>query len=230
MGSNGGTNGTGDTGIIHRSDPGSPFASPPAGPGPAPFGSNRPSQPFARTDAPVQPTQAQPSETVIARLRPNARILFFPTLVLFCICGVTGYYAGNLPEDWQNAALYVGAAAAIIVLWLLPLVFWLNRRYTITSRRIIFRHGFFVHTRQELLHTRGYDVTLRQNWFQSAFRSGDVRINSGLEHPLVLKDVPNAALVQQVLNDLMEQSRTVMGSRRQEQAALADDTAFWATH
>ncbi|RJT87846.1 PH domain-containing protein [Cryobacterium melibiosiphilum] len=164
----------------------------------------------------------------MARLRPNARILFFPTLVLFCICGVTGYYAGTFDQDWQDAALLIGAAAAILVLWLLPLVFWLNRRYTITSRRIIFRHGFFVHTRQELLHTRGYDVTLRQNWFQSAFRSGDVLINSGLEHPLVLKDVPNGALVQQVLNDLMEQSRTVMGSRRQEQSALADDTAFWA--
>lgn len=225
MGSNGGSdNGTGDTGVMHPSNPGSPFAGPSAGPGPAPFGANQPA------GGSVQPTQAQPTETVIARLRPNARILFFPTLVLFCICGVTGYYAGTLPEEWQNAALLVGAAAAILVLWLLPLVFWLNRRYTITSRRIIFRHGFFVHTRQELLHTRGYDVTLRQNWFQSAFRSGDVLINSGLEHPLVLKDVPSGALVQQVLNDLMEQSRTVMGSRRQEQSALADDTAFWATH
>ena len=229
MGSNGETNGTGDTGVRHPSNPGTPFA----GPGPAPFGAARPGA--AQPDyghrpggVSVQGAQAQPPETVIARLRPNARILFFPTLVLFCVCGVTGYYAGNLPEEWQNAALLMGAAAAVLILWLLPLVFWLNRRYTITSRRIIFRHGFFVHTRQELLHTRGYDVTLRQNWFQSAFGSGNVRINSGLEHPLVLTDVPNGALVQQVLNDLMEQSRTVMGSRRQEQSALADETAFWA--
>lgn len=221
MGSKGDTTETGDTGVSHPSNPGSPFASP----RPAPFGSNQPAAP----PAPATPTPtAPPTEAVIARLRPNARILFFPTLVLFCICGVTGYYAGNLPEQWQNTLLLAGAAAAILVLWLLPLVFWLNHRYTITSRRIIFRHGFFVHTRQELLHTRGYDVTLRQNWFQSAFRSGDVLINSGLEHPLVLKDIPNAALVQQVLNDLMEQSQTVIGSRRQEQSAVTDDTAFWA--
>lgn len=223
MASSGGINGTGESGVTHPSNPGSPFAAP------APFGDtarSRPPRPHGQPSS-VHATAAT-TETVVARLRPHARILFFPTLVLFCICGVTGYGAGNLPEEWQNAALLVGAAAAIIVLWLLPLVFWLNRRYTITSRRIIFRHGFFVHTRQELVHTRGYDVTLRQNWVQSAFRSGDVLINSGLERPLVLKDVPNAALVQQVLNDLMEQSRAVRGSRRQDHTALADDTAFWA--
>jgi len=228
MASSGGINGTGDSGVMHPSNPGSPFA------GSAPFGNTARTQPSRPVGPPPRPqanaaSVAAPTETVVARLRPHARILFFPTLVLLCICAVTGYYAGNLPEEWHNAALMVGAAAAIIVLWLLPLVFWLNRRYTITSRRIIFRHGFFVHTRQELLHTRGYDVTLRQNWVQSAFRSGDVLINSGLERALVLKDVPSAVLVQQVLNDLMEQSRTVAGSRRQEQSVLqADDVAFWA--
>lgn len=145
-------------------------------------------------------------------------------MLLFAVCGATGYYFGSLPEQWENIALAVGAAAAIMLVWLLPLASWLNRRYTITSRRIIFRHGFFVRIRQELMHSRGYDVTVRQNWLQSIFRSGDVLINSGLEHPLVLKDVPNADLVQQVLHDLMEESRT----RRPEQSALADQPGLWS--
>jgi len=148
-------------------------------------------------------------------------------VLLIAGCGATGYFYGSLPEAWQNTALIVGAAAAIVLLWLLPLVSWLNRRYTITTRRIIFRHGLFVRTRQELLHSRGYDVTVRQSWLQSAFRSGDVLVNSGLEHPLVLKDVPGAILVQQVLHDLMDESQTVMGSRRQEQTAHPDQPP-WA--
>ena len=74
------------------------------------------------------------------------------------------------------------------------------------------------------------DVTVRQTWLQSLFGSGDVLINSGLEHPLVLQDVPNADLVQQVLHDLMEESSTVIGSRRQEQSALADQPASWGRH
>ena len=179
------------------------------------------------------PPKAPPAEHVVARLRPHSRALFWPTLLLFAVCGLTGYFFSNLPEQWQNIALAAGAAAVILFLWLLPLASWLNRRYTITTRRIIFRHGFFVRTRQELLHSRGYDVTVRQTWLQTAFRSGDVRINSGLEHPLVLKDVPNAALVQQVLHDLIEESQTEMESRRvsthstNPQSALVDETALW---
>lgn len=171
---------------------------------------------------------AAPAERVVARLRPHARVLFWPTLLLFAVCAVTGYFLGSLPEGWENIALAGGAAVAVIVLWLLPVASWLTRRYTITTRRIIVRHGFFVHTRQELLHGRGYDVTVRKTWLQSVFRSGDVRINSGLEHPLVLKDVPGADLVQQVLHELMADSQTVIGSRRQEQSALADQPAFWS--
>lgn len=180
-----------------------------------------------RGSSPSPAAAAPQAERVIARLRPHARRLVWPSLALFLVCGATGYFFGNLREDWQNTALIIAALAAIVLLWLLPLASWLNRRYTITTRRIIFRHGFFVRSRQELMHGRGYDVTVRRNWLQSAFRSGDVLVNSGLEHPLVLKDVPNADLVQQVLHDLMEESQTVMGSRRQEQSALADQPP-WA--
>jgi membrane protein YdbS with pleckstrin-like domain len=153
-------------------------------------------------------------------------VLFWPTLVLIGASGATGYYYGTLPEPWQNVLLLVGAGLAVALLWLLPLVSWLTRRYTITSRRIIFVHGIFVHVRQELLHSRGYDVSVRKNWLQSLFRSGTVRINSGLEHPLSLRDVPDADLVQQVLQDLMEQSQTVMAARRQEQSAFGDELGF----
>ncbi|WP_241979519.1 PH domain-containing protein [Cryobacterium suzukii] len=166
-------------------------------------------------------------EKVVARLRPHARVLVWPTLLLFALAGGTGYFFGNMAEPWQNAAVLGGAIALAVIGWLLPLGAWLTKRYTITTRRIIFRHGFFVRTRQELLHSRGYDVSVRQNWVQAGFHSGTVLINSGLEHPLVLKDVPNVDLVQSALHDLMEKASTVIGSRRQEQSAHSDESAFW---
>lgn len=161
------------------------------------------------------PTADQPPpERVVARLRSHARVLFWPTLTLLVICGVAGYYLGTLPEQWQNLAVGIGAGALIVLLWLLPLASWLNRRYTITTRRIIFRHGFLVRTRQELLHSRGYNLTVKKNWVQSAFGTGDIRIEAGGEHPLVMKDVPNVDLVQSVLHDLMEDSPPAIRSRR----------------
>jgi len=170
---------------------------------------------------------AAPPEVVVARLRSHARVLFWPTLVLIATCGATGYYYGSFAEPWQNVLVLAGAGLVVVLLWLLPLVAWLTRRYTVTTRRLIVVHGIFVHVRQELLHSRGYDVSVQRTWLQSLFRSGTVRINSGLEHPLLLRDVPDAGLLQRVLQDLMERSQTVMSTRRQEQSAFGEESAFW---
>src|SRR6186713_2839301 len=127
--------------------------------------------------------QSVQPEAVVARVRSHGRALFWPCVVL------------------------IAAAALIaILLFLLPLLSWLGRNYTITTRRIVLRGGLFVRTRQELLHSRGYDVTVRKAGLQAMFGSGDVRINTGLEHPVVLRDVPGADLVQATLHDLMELS------------------------
>ena len=185
------------------------------------------------------PPAAEPPaspEVVVARLRSHGRALFWPTLFLFAVCAVTGYYAGSLAEPWQNTLLLLGAAAVAVLLWLLPLLSWLTRRYTVTTRRIIFRHGIFVQTRQELLHSRGYDVSVRRTWLQSLFRSGTVRLYAGAEHSLQMRDVPDAAVVVRALQDLTEQARAEQARAlqarsipglRPDPSALGDETAFW---
>jgi membrane protein YdbS with pleckstrin-like domain len=156
--------------------------------------------------------------------------MFWPSVVLILAAGGVGYFAGRFTELWQNALLYSTAAAALLLLFILPLGFWLSKRYTITTRRLIIRHGFFVRVRQELLHSRGYDVTLSRSWLQSAFRSGDVRINAGLERPVELRDVPRADLVQDALHDLMEHSQNVISAHRQhDESAATDETTVWGT-
>ncbi|WP_249776393.1 PH domain-containing protein [Leifsonia sp. C5G2] len=170
---------------------------------------------------------AQPPERVIARLRSNARRLFWPSLALVAAAGAVGYFAGQVEQVWEVVLLWSAAAAVVLLLFLLPLAAWLSRRYTITTRRLIIRHGFFVRVRQELLHSRGYDVQVRRTWLQSAFRSGDVLINSGLEHPVVLKDVPKADQVQRALSELMDHSQTVVAIRRQQSESVSDETTVW---
>jgi membrane protein YdbS with pleckstrin-like domain len=176
---------------------------------------------------PAQP--APPPERVVARLRSNARWMFWPSIALIVGAAAAGFFAGRLHEVWQIVLLWSSAAAVLLLLFLLPLASWLSRRYTITTRRIIIRHGFFVRVRQELLHSRGYDVTVRRTWLQSAFRSGDVRINSGLEHPVVLKDVPKADQVQRALSELMEHAQTVVAVRRQQSESVSDETTVWGS-
>ncbi|MEJ1229355.1 MAG: hypothetical protein WDM88_00085 [Galbitalea sp.] len=84
-----------------------------------------------------------------------------------------------------------------------------------------------VRVRQELLHSRGYDVTVRKNGVQGLFGSGDVLINTDLGRPVVLRDVPDANLVQAALHDLMEANQNLVGAYRQG-AVAADDTTVWS--
>jgi len=168
-------------------------------------------------------TETRAPEAVVARLRPHGRALVFPSLVLIAVAAAFGYFFGSFDELWQNIAVAAAAVLIVLVCWLLPLLTWLGRHYTITTRRIVLRSGFFVRLRQELLHSRGYDLTLRQNGLQSMFRSGDILINSGLERPVVLRDVPSAVLVQSALHDLMEASASAVAARRQHEQSLSND-------
>lgn len=171
---------------------------------------------------------AVPAERVIVRIRRHARVLIIPALLLIATAGGAAYALAALREPWQQLAV-LGATLAIVLLGsFLPFLSWLTRRTTITTRRIILRSGVFVRLRQELLHSRGYDVTVRRSWAQSAFGSGDVRINTGHDHPVVLRDVPKPQLVQVALHELMAESDTGISDRRRaEQSAADGDTVVW---
>ena len=154
--------------------------------------------------------------------------MFWPTVALFVAVVGGAYFTGQFEQLWLNLVIAAAAGILVVIGWLVPLLAWLGRNYTITTRRIVLRSGFLVRVRQELLHSRGYDITVRKGALQSAFHSGYVIINSGLDRPVVLRDVPDADLVQEALHDLMERNFTQVSSRRQrEQSAGDDETTMW---
>ena len=170
---------------------------------------------------------AQPAERVVARVRRHARVLILPAVLLIVVAGATTYAVGVLAEMWQQLAA-VGAAVFLVLLGcLLPFLAWLTRRSTITTRRLILRSGIFVRVREEVLHNRGNDVSVRQTWGQSLFGSGDVRIDIGRERPVVLKDVPKPDLVQAALHELIEDAHAAYTERRASQQAIDGDTVAW---
>ena len=172
-------------------------------------------------------TVQQAPESVVARLRSHGRAMAWPTIGLLAIVGLTAYFGGSFEKPWINILIFVAAPLLAFFIWLAPLLAWLGRNYTITTRRVVLRSGFLVRVRQELMHSRGYDVTVRKTALQSMFGSGDVSINSGQEHPVVLRDVPDANLVQAALHDLMEASINPVAARRQHEQSSPDETTMW---
>ncbi len=183
---------------------------------------------MSRAERRVVGQPAVPVERVVARVRRHARRLALPAVLLICVAGGVPYALHLFPEPWQQLAVVAAAALVLVLGVLLPFLAWLTRRITITTRRTILRSGVFVRIRQELLHSRGYDVTVRRTWAQSAFGSGDVRINTGHERPFVLRDVPAPELVQAALQELMIESHTRIADHRRAEQSMADgDTIAW---
>lgn len=147
----------------------------------------------------------QEPERIIATLRPNARLLIGPAVLFIVLAGALFWLTGVFQEAWLITLILIAGAVLLVVGCVLPFLSWLVRRYTITTRKIVVQHGLFVRVRKELLHSRGYEVTVRRTAGQSLFRCGDIRINTAAnELPVDLIDVPNPVLVQSVLQDLVE--------------------------
>jgi membrane protein YdbS with pleckstrin-like domain len=145
-----------------------------------------------------------PAERVVARVRQHARRMFWPSVALILICGASAYF-GSAFEGWVSLAIWCAAVLLAIFLFLLPLGSWLTTRYTVTTRRLIVRQGLFVRERRELLHSRGYTVTLRTSWLQGVFRSGTISVGSADQSMVVwLRDVPRAEIMTEALHDLIE--------------------------
>ncbi|GAA1225591.1 PH domain-containing protein [Rhodoglobus aureus] len=178
---------------------------------------------------PNEPVSVQ-REAIVARVRSHARALIFPGIILVATAAALGYFFGSFAEDWQNLALLTAGLLLIVVAWFLPFFAWLARNYTITTRRVVLSSGVFVRIRQELLHSRGYDVTVRQNWVQRMFGSGDLLINAGHDYPVILRDIPSVSITQAALHDLMENNQNVVSMRRQrDESQAADETTVWGT-
>ena len=155
-------------------------------------------------DAAGAADEAAEPERVVAKFRSHGRRLFFPTIFLIAIAGATGYFSGWFPVPWQNWAVLAAGALLAVLFFLVPAVRWLSTRYVITTRRIILRRGLLVNTRSELMLVRAGDITVRTSLVQAMFRSGDVRIGTGPGEFAVLRDVPRADLVSEVIGDLLE--------------------------
>lgn len=172
-----------------------------------------------RTPAPG----AEAPERRIARLRGHARRLFWPALVLIAVAGATSYFYDNLPEPFQNWMLLTAAGVVVLLMVVLPYLVWLSRSWTITTRRVIERSGFFGSSTREISHVRGYAIQMRRGIIQRLWGAGTLTLSNGVEPPLRLKNVPHAALVHETLVDQVEVNQILAHRDSQSQGSGSVD-------
>lgn len=143
-------------------------------------------------------------ELRIARVRAHARRLTWSALVLVAVAGATAYFFDNLPAPFENWMLLTAAAAIVLLLVVVPYLAWLSRSWTITTRRVIERSGFFGSRRHEISHVRGYAIQMRRGVLQRLWGAGTLTLSNGVEPPVRMKNVPHAVLLHETLVDQVE--------------------------
>jgi membrane protein YdbS with pleckstrin-like domain len=165
-------------------------------------------QPTTYGGRPLTPPPGAPApELLVAKFRGHARRLFWSALVLIAVAGATAFFYDNLPAPFENWMLLAAAALIVLLLVVIPFLVWVSRRYTITTRRVIARWGVLARHRRELPHARGYQVAVRRGPLQRMWGCGTLTLDNGVDAPLRLVNVPNAALVHEVLVDQVEVSQ-----------------------
>ncbi len=164
-------------------------------------------QPTAYPGRPVTPAPGGAGpELRVARLRSHARRLVWPAIVLIAVAGAAGYFVGNLPAPFEDWMLWAAAGGVVLLLVVAPFLRWLTHTYTITTRRVIERSGFFGTQRTELPHARGYTISERRGPLQRMWGAGTLTL-TGPEQTLRLANVPSVRLVHEALVDQVEVSQ-----------------------
>ena len=147
---------------------------------------------------------APAEELLIARFRGHARSLFWSAVLLIAVVGATAYLFDNLPEGYENWMLLTAAAALILFGVLIPYMIWASRSYTVTTRRVIVRHGIGARQRREISHVRGYSIGVRRGILQRMWGAGTITLSNGVDAPMRLTNVPNVTLLHEALADQIE--------------------------
>ena len=154
-------------------------------------------------------TSLSDGESIVLSLRPHARVLVRPALVLVLGAGLGGFAVGRVPEgDLQEpgrvalavvAALLVGRWAA------LPFLRWRATRVVVTDARVLTRRGLLTRAGRDLPLSRIADLSFTRSPLDRVFGSGTVVLTpAGDSPPLVLRRLPQVAQVQRELYELLE--------------------------
>jgi len=90
------------------------------------------------------------SEYLVFRLKPKARRLFTPTLVLAAVSFSLAFIVEQISATDYNYALIAGATI-VVLFWVFPLLSYLACYLELTSTRLTFRFGFLGLRKRQLL-------------------------------------------------------------------------------
>ena len=153
-------------------------------------------------------------ETLVVDTRTHPKALLLPLLALVVFLAIGTFVQTQVDQrevDWVVWGLVVIGAIWFV---LRPFLIWLTASYTITTRRLITRHGVITRRGHDIPLTRISDVAYDQGIVDRMLGCGTLVISDASTHGQVaLPDIPRVEDVQRKLNDLLHDLHTAEDRR-----------------
>ena len=143
-------------------------------------------------------------ESIVVDTRTHPKALLLPILALVVLLAVGVFVQQVVDKTIVTEVVWV--IVLIGVLWFVarPVLIWLTATYTITTRRLITRHGVITRRGHDIPLTRVSDVAYEKDLIDRLLGCGTLVISDASTHGQVaLPDIPHVEDVQRKLNDLL---------------------------
>ena len=148
-------------------------------------------------------------ESLVVDTRTHPKALLLPLLALVVFLAIGTFVQTQIDQrevDWVVWGLVVIGAIWFV---LRPFLIWLTASYTITTRRLITRHGVITRRGHDIPLTRISDVAYEKDLIDRLLGCGTLVISDASTHGQVaLPDIPRVEDVQRKLNDLLHDLHT----------------------
>jgi uncharacterized membrane protein YdbT with pleckstrin-like domain len=148
-------------------------------------------------------------ESLVVDTRTHPKALLLPILALVVLLAIGVAVQQAIDETLVTRIVWGVVAVGVIWFFIRPLLIWLTATYTITTRRLITRHGVITRRGHDIPLSRISDVAYEKDLIDRMLGCGTLVISDASTHGQVaLPDIPRVEEVQRKLNDLLHDLHT----------------------
>jgi uncharacterized membrane protein YdbT with pleckstrin-like domain len=143
-------------------------------------------------------------ESIVVDTRTHPKALLLPIFALVVFLAIGVFVHTQTDQGIVHTVVWVLVAIGILWFFVRRLLIWLTATYTITTRRLITRHGVITRRGHDIPLTRVSDVAYEKDLIDRMLGCGTLVISDASEEgQSVLYDVPNVEDLQLVITNLL---------------------------
>jgi len=148
-------------------------------------------------------------ESIVVSTRTHPKALLLPILALVVLLAIGVVIQNAIDEGTVTKAVWVLVAIAGLWFVVRPVLVWLTATYTVTTRRLITRHGVITRKGHDIPLTRVSDVAYERDLIDRLLGCGTLVISDASTHGQVaLPDIPRIEETHRRLQELLHDLHT----------------------